>query len=114
MNKIPVQDGRIKNNKRGLDRYVDSATLCEPEVRASVRTARAVRTEMSKEEVTAANVRDASSLTLLRLRARNIHSVYEGLWRCHVDGAKIPFLYDSKEGDGDDSARINELRGYIA
>ena len=113
MSAFPVQNGRIKKNKRGVDRYVNGVTLREPELRASVRTARAVRTEMSKEEVTAANVRDASTLTLLRIRARNIRSVYERLWRCHVDGVKVPFLYDSKEGDNDDDSRIKELRDYI-
>ena len=49
MNRIHVQGGRIKN--RGSDRYVDGITLCEPDVGGSIRTARAVRIEMSKEEV---------------------------------------------------------------
>ena len=114
MNRIPVQSGRIKKNKRGPERYVDGMTLREPGLRESVRSARAVRTEMSKEEVTAAKVRGTSTLTLPRIRAHNIRSVYERLWHCHVDGVKVPFLYDSKEGDGDDNARINELRSYIA
>ena len=114
MSGIPVRDGRIKKNKRGCDRYVDGVTLSEPGVGENIRTARAVRIEMSKEEVTAANVRNASTLTLLRIRARNIRSVYERLWRCHVDGNRVPFLYDSKEGNGDDNARLQELRHYIA
>ena len=101
-------------NKRGADRYVDGVTLRELEIRISIRTAGAVRTEMSKEEATAANVRDASTLTLLQIRARNIRSVYESLWRCHVDGVKVPFLYNSKEGDGDEDSRIQELRDYVA
>ena len=75
MSRIPVQGGRIKKNKRGSDHYVDGVTLCEPDVGSSVRIAHAVRTEMSKEEVTAANVRDASTLTVLRSRARSIRSV---------------------------------------
>ena len=111
-NRIYVQGGRIK--KRGSDRFVDGFTPCEPGVGESVRTARAVRIEMSKEEVTAANVCNASSLTLLRIRTRNIHSVYERLWRCHVNCNRVPFLCDSKEVDGDDNARIRELRDYIA
>ena len=114
MNKIPVKDGRIKRNKRGLDRYVDGATLCEPGVGESIRTARAVRIEVSKEEVTVANVRNASTLTLLRIRARNIRSVYERLCRYHVEFTRVPFLYDSKEGDGDDNERIQKLRYYIS
>ena len=102
MSASPVQNGRINKKKRGADRYVDGVTQREPEFMVSVRIARAVRTKMSKGEVTAANVRDASSLTLLRVRARNIRSVYERLWRCHIDGVKVPFLYNSKEGDGND------------
>ena len=72
MSALPVRNGRIKKNKRSVDRYVDAVTLREPEFGVSVRTAPAIRTEMSKEEVTAANVRDASTLTLLRIRTRNI------------------------------------------
>ena len=109
-----VQNGRIKKNKRGADHYVDGVTLREPEVGTNVDTERAVPTEMSKEEVTAANVRTASTLTLLRIRARNVRSVYERLWRCHVDSVKVPFLYDSKEGNGDDISRIDELHRYVA
>ena len=86
MTSIPVQGGRIEKNKRGYKRFVDGVTIREPEVRASVRIACAVRTEMSKEEVTAANIRDASTLTLLRIRARNVSSVYEPLGRCHGTG----------------------------
>ena len=108
MTKITAQSGRVEKNKRGSERYVDGVTLREPEVRAGVRTARAVRTEMSKEEVTATNIRDAYTLTLPRIRARNNRSVYERLWRCHVDGVMVPFLYYSKEGDGDDNANIYE------
>ena len=84
-------------------------TLCEPRVGTRVHTPRAVQMEISKEEVTAANVRNASTLTLLPIRARNIISIYERLRRCHVDGGKFPFLYDSKEGDGDDDSRVKEL-----
>ena len=69
MSGIPVQDGRITKNKRGSDRYVDGMALCELGIGESIRTARVVRIEMSKEEITAANVRNASTLTLLRFRA---------------------------------------------
>ena len=111
-----ISDLSVQAGRRGSDRYVDSVSLREPGVGTNVHTARAVRTEMSKEEVTAANVRNASTLTLLRIRARNIRSVYERLWRCHVDGDKVPFLYASKEGDGDDDddARVKELLDYLA
>ena len=110
MSRIPAQGGRINKNKRGSDHYVDNVTLCESEVGSSVRTERAVRTEMSKEEVTAANVCNASTLTLLRIRARNIRDVFESFWGSYIGGEKIPFLYNSKEGDGDDISRIVELR----
>ena len=85
MSGISVQGGRIKKNKRGSDRYVDGVTLREPEVGTSIRTARALRTEISKEEVTDANVCNTLTLNLLRIRTRNIRSVYERLWRSHVD-----------------------------
>ena len=113
MSVLSVQAGRIKKSKRDCDRYVDGVTLREPKVGTSIHNARAVPTKISKEEVTAANIRNASTLTLLRIRARNICSVYERLWSCHVDGGKVPFLCDSKEGDGDDDSRFNELGDYI-
>ena len=108
-----MQSGRIKKNKRGPERYFDGVTLREQGVGSSVRTARAVRTEMTKEEVTAANIRNASTLTFLRIRPRNIRSDYERLWRCHLYCDKVPLLNDSKEGDGDDDSRIQELRSYV-
>ena len=114
MSGLSIQAERIKKNKRDSDRYVDGVILRELGVGTSVHTVRAVRTGMSKEEVTAANVRNASNLILLRIRARNIRSVYERLWRCHVDCDKFPFLYDSKEGGGEDDARVKELRDYVA
>ena len=114
MSGIPIQVGRIKKNKRGSDRYVDGDTLCEPPVGKSIRTARGVRTEMSKKEVTAANVRSASNQTLLRIRARNIRSVYELLRRSQIHYDKVHSLYESKEGDGDNDSIIKEQRGYVA
>ena len=77
MSGLPVQAGRMKNNKRASDRYVDGVTLRELGVGTSVDTARAVRTKMSKGEFTAANVRNTSTSTLLRIRACNILSVCE-------------------------------------
>ena len=96
---------KVRESKRikgGADRYVDCVTLREPEVRASFRTAYAVRTEMSKEEVTAANVRGDSTLNLLQIRARNLNSSYERLRTSHVYGEEVTFSNDSKEGDSDD------------
>ena len=72
---LSVQAGRIKKHKRGSDRYVDGVTLHAPVVGTNARTALAVRAEVPKGEVTAANARDASTLTLLLIRARNIGSV---------------------------------------
>ena len=90
MSGLSVQAGRIKKNECGSDRYFDGVTLREPGVETSVHTACAVGTEMSNEEPTAANVLNASNLTLLRIRARKIRFVYERLWRCHVDGGNFP------------------------
>ena len=61
MARLSIQAGRIKKNNRGSDRCVDDVTLREPGFGTNIHTARAVRTEMSKEEVTAANVRNAST-----------------------------------------------------
>ena len=69
MSGLSVQAGRIKKNRRGSDRYVDGVTLCEPGVGTSVHTACAVQTEMPKEGVTAANVRNSLTLTLLHIRS---------------------------------------------
>ena len=114
MSGISVRGGRIKKNKRSSDRYVDSVALLKPGVRTSIHTARAVRTEMPKEGFTAANVLNESNLTLLRICARNIRSVYEHLWCCHVGGGKVSILYDSKEGDCEGGSRFKELRDYVA
>lgn len=68
MSGIHVQPRRIKKNKRGSDRHVDGVTLRETEVGASVHNARAVRMQMSKEDVVAANVCNASTIALLRIQ----------------------------------------------
>ena len=113
---ILVQGRRIKKNKNCSDYYADGTTLCNPEIGEIIHTARAVRIEMSKQEVTAADVRNASTLTLLRIRARNISFVYERLCHFHVDGDKVSFLYDSKEmdGDGDGDSRLKGMRFCVA
>jgi len=77
-------------------------------------TARAVRQELVKEEVTAANVRSATSLTLMRLRARTLRATYEKLWRCFANNERVPFVYSSHEGEGSDGERMENLRKYIS
>ena len=114
MSAIPVRGGRIKKNKRGSDRFIDYRTLCETGFGESIRIACAIRIEMSKEEVTAANFCNASTSNLLIIRSYNIRSVYERLWRCHIDGDKVPSLYDSKERDDDENSIFKESCGYIA
>ena len=48
---------------------------------------------MSKEEVTAPELRNASTLAFIRLRARKITSICERLWGCHIDAAcNVRFL----------------------
>ena len=70
--------------------------------------------EMSKEEFTATNVRNASTLTLFR-NSRTEYSIgLRTLVALHVDGGKVPFFYGSGKGDGDDHSRVKELRDYIA
>ena len=114
MSGLSFQARKIKKNMSGPDRCTDGVTLHKQGVGASVHTARAVRTEISKEEVSTANVHNVSTLTLLRIRAQNLRSSYKRLWRSHVDFDKVPSLYESKEGNDDNDPRINELRGYVA
>ena len=65
-------------------------------------------------EVTSQNVKHASKLTLLRIRARDVRVQYERMWRCYANNHVQPFIYDSREGDGDIDEKISNLRKYIA
>ena len=115
MTKKGVTHGRIA--KRGPRRApIDGATLLPlhstPAFSAD-QAARAAevnqdRRELSKEELTAANVRSATSLSLLRVRARNVRAMYVRLWRCFADNAVTPFKLDVAEVEGEGPAHVRE------
>ena len=70
----------------------------------------AERVEMLHDEVNADNVGVATTLSLLRIRARDLRAEYTGMWRCYTGGYVQPFLYDSPEGSGTDLSRTQNLR----
>ena len=115
MTKGSVAHGRIA--KRGPRRApVDGATLLPLTTTppgSSDSAARAAdvvqgRREITKEQLTLANVRSASSLSLLRVRARNVRATYVRLWRCLVDNAVTPFKLDITEVEGEGQAHVRE------
>ena len=76
-----VPGGRIR--KVGPRRpHVDGATLRAPG-KASDVDDRAPRRDIPKDSMTLANIREASTLSLLRVRARNVRGTYERMWRCY-------------------------------
>ena len=104
MSSIPPATGRI--TKRNNTRLNSTNSTVEP--------AKAGRVEMLHDEVNAANVGVASTLSLLRIRARDLRAEYTRMWRCYSGGLVQPFIYDSPEGAGSDLSRTQNLRDYIA
>ena len=68
---------------------------------------------MLHDEVNADNVGVATTLSLLRIRARDLRAEYTRMWRCYTGGSVQPFIYDSPEGMGSDLSRTQNLRNYI-
>ena len=68
---------------------------------------------MALREVTSQNVKHASTLTLLRIRARDVRAQYVCMWRCYASNHLQPFVYDSHEGYGDIDEKISNLHKYI-
>ena len=110
-----VAHGRIA--KRGPRRPpINGATLLPlntTPVASSSSAARAAdgvqeRLEISKEELRPSNVRSASTLSLLRVRARNVRALYVRLWRCLVNNAVTPFKLDVAEVEGEGPAHVRE------
>ena len=69
-----------------------------------------VRREFAMDEVTVDNVPYASTLTLLRLRARDVRAKYLTMWRCYANSRVEPFLYESQEGSGAVVDRVKNLQ----
>ena len=123
---MPVSHGRIV--KRGPKRpHIDGATLIpmsaesayghSAEKSAASRGAGACaqRRDLPENKVKPESVRIASTLSLLRVRARDVRARYERLWRCVANNKVQPFVIDipSIEGDGSESERANNLMDYI-
>jgi len=111
--------GNIKRNKRGDERYVSGSTLLPPTMERSsdtphVATSAAARVHMTYEELSVENIARASTVTLLRERARDLRAVYVRMWRCFAGNKPTEFLYDSTEGDGGETSKMANLNSYIA
>ncbi len=92
--------------------HVVSVRPCEETIEAAGAFPR--KQNMALHEVTVHNVGQASTLTLLRIRARDIRAQYVRMWRCYANNRVQPFVYDSHEGDGDIVQKVRNLRKYIA
>ena len=68
---------------------------------------------MALYEVTSQNVKHASTLTLLRIRAREVRAQYVRMSRCYATSHVQPFVYDSHQGNCDIEEKISNLRKYI-
>ena len=81
----------------------------------TVTSARAQRTELPEDQVTVGNVRTASTVSLLRVRARYARAKYVRLWRCYANNKVEPFKIDMAtiEGEDGEEERIANLLDYI-
>ena len=68
---------------------------------------------MFHDEVNSDSVGVATTLSLLRIRARDLRAEYTRMWRCYTGGSVQPLVYDSPEGSGSDLSRTQNLRDYI-
>lgn len=60
------------------------------------------------------NIQDATTVSLLRARARDLRARYVRLVRVRFDNPVVPLEWFSPEGDGDTASRLRLLRTYIA
>ena len=72
-----------------------------------------VRREFAVDEATVDNIAYASTLTLLRLRARDVRAKYVRMWRCYDNNVVESFLYESQEGSGAVADRVKRLQATI-
>ena len=105
--------GRIVRNAPAPKKYVDGATLLSPHAENDV-SASADHLHMTYDELSAHNVRQASDLTLLRERARDLNAQYVRLWRCFSNNPVKDYLCAVQEGEGDDASRAARLRTSIS
>ena len=103
MSFLSLATGRIA--KRNTQRLSSNITIHQP--------ANTERVEMLHDEVNAHNVGVATTLSILRVRARDLRAEYTRMWRCYTGVSVQPFLYDSPEGSSSYLSRTQNLRDYI-
>ena len=106
---------RIQRNRRPNSAFVDPVTL-HPLNERTLRGARATnppRAEMVKEDTTPHNVHRATTLFLLRMRARTVRAQYERCWDVLNDHRPRPFTWKSPEQGDSDGENEQRLREYI-
>ena len=113
---------RIQRNRRPDYAYVNPIDLRPPKeartvARAQVSPSARVRTpamiEMVKEYTTPYNVYRATTVTLLRMRARTQRAQYERYMNVLNEYRSGPFVWSSPEGDGTVAYNEQRLREYI-
>ena len=109
--------GRIVKVSKARTSRIDPTTL-QPLRTSLFSSAHALesRANLDREDITPANVRSVSSLSLLRLQPRSLRALYERVYRVSSGTAQKPFKFEIEfaEGVGDDSARISRLLDYVA
>ena len=106
--------GRIRKNAKPAHFYVDPVTLAPLSAQARGHTsARAQKLVLPKEKITIENVKDVTTLVLLRLRAKTVRATYKRHWECLRNIKPRKFEWTSPEGDGDASSRQEALLSYI-
>ena len=68
------------------------------------------RREMGSEEVSASNVREAASISLLRVKARTVSAHRRRVWRCLEGAAPTPFSFVASEVEGVGALHQREKR----
>ena len=108
-----VSGGRIVKQSRARQPRIDGGTLLPISANAQ---GSEVRRDMAREDITMANVRAVSSLSLLRVQARTIRAAFERVYRVTANTGRVPFRFElsTAEGTGDDASRIRRLSHYVA
>ena len=112
-----IPGGRIQRSRHTLSRYVDPVTLRPFSSRTTSDMNIIVRVDDVEErfegDLSPSNVRTASTLTLLRKRARTIRTFYNRYWESLQVIEPQPSDYESFERNGDVHSRIKNLKWYI-
>ena len=122
-NAIAVRTGQMNSpprleNERGSPPPDTPAEVTSTKNGVAVNTgensnAMANRVNLTSDELCSANVSVASTLSLLRLRERNLYATCHRLFRCLHPEYNSSFAYTSKEGNGTEEIRIRNLNFAI-